>query len=80
MEFLKALWPMAFSINEKDTTNFVVKLLLFIIACSVVGIFIGLLAHLPLIGFIFSLIGSLVELYCVVGIVLCVLVYTGVLR
>lgn len=40
----------------------------------------GLLAKLPLIGIIFSLIGSLVGLYALVGVVLSILVFVKVVK
>ena len=42
--------------------------------------YIGLLAKIPLIGIIFSLVGSLIGLYALVGIVLSILVFVKVLK
>ena len=41
---------------------------------------IGLLVKLPIIGIIFTLVGSLVGLYALVGIVLSILVFVKVLK
>ena len=80
MDFLKTLWPTPFKIKEKDVTSFIVQLIIFIVVCAVVGLLIGILAKIPLIGIIFSLFGALVELYGLIGIVLCILQFVGVLK
>ena len=80
MEFLKKFWPYPFKVEEKNVTSLVVKLIVFIVVCAVVGILIGVLAGIPIIGVIFSIIGSLVELYGFVGIVLCVVKFLGLVK
>jgi hypothetical protein len=45
---------------------------------AVVGVLIGVLSAIPILGIIFWIIGSLMELYTIVGIVLCVLNFLGV--
>ena len=80
MDFLKALWPTPFKIKEKDVASFVVQLIIFILVCAVIGLLIGILAKIPVLGIIFSLVGALVELYGLIGIVLCILQFVGVLK
>ncbi|MBQ7383214.1 MAG: hypothetical protein IJV72_00290 [Clostridia bacterium] len=80
MDFLKKLWPTCFKVKEKDVASLVVQLIIFILVCAVVGLLIGILAKLPIIGIIFSIVGSLVELYGLVGIVLCILNFFNVLK
>jgi hypothetical protein len=46
----------------------------------VCGFVIGLLVKIPVIGILFTLVGSLVGLYALVGIVLTILVYLKVLK
>jgi len=43
-------------------------------------VLIGILAALPIIGIIFAIIGSLMEIYSLVGIVLCVLKFLGMVK
>ena len=73
MEFLKKCWPTPFKIRRGDVTSFVIQLIVFLVVCCVVGFLIGILAKLPIIGIIFTIFGSLVELYSIIGVVLCVL-------
>lgn len=80
MDMLKKIWPTPFKIKEKDTTSFVVQLIIFIVVCALIGLAIGLLAKIPVLGIIFGLVGGLVELYGLIGIVLCVLQFLGILK
>ena len=77
MDTLKKLWPTPFKIKEKDITSFLIQMIIFLVICAVIGWLIGILAGIPIIGIIFSLIGALVEIYGLVGIVLCVLKFIG---
>lgn len=78
MELLHTLWPMVFKIEKGDVGSFIVRLLLFVAACAVIGWVIGLLSHIFIIGILFRILGAVLELYSVVGIVLCILVFVGV--
>ncbi len=80
MDFLRTLWPTPFKIKKGDLSSFIVQLIIFIVVCAVFGILIGVLAKLPIIGIIFGAIGGLIELYSVVGIVLCVVQFLGLLN
>ena len=78
MDTLKKFFPNAFkAIELKD---FIIALLVYVVIDIVCGFVIGLLAGIPIIGVIFSLIGSLVGLYAFVGIVLSILVFVKVLK
>ena len=78
MDFLKKFWPNAFKANE--LAAFIIALIIYIVIDVVCGFVIGLLAQLPIIGFIFSLLGSLVGLYAFIGIILSILVFAKVLK
>ena len=80
MDFLKKVWPTPFKIKDKDVVSFLVQLIIFIVICAVVGVLIGILAKLPIIGIVFSLVGGVVELYGLIGIVLCVLKFLGLVK
>lgn len=80
MDFLKKFWPTPFKIKEKDLVSFLVQLIIFIVIVAVVGWLIGVLAALPIFGIIFSILGSLIGLYNIVGIVLCVLKFLGIVK
>jgi len=80
MEMLKKYWPTPFKIKEKDVKSFVIQLLIFVVICAVIGWLIGVLAGIPIIGIVFSIVGALFELYGLVGIILCVLQFLGILK
>lgn len=80
MDTLKKLWPMPFGIEEKNVSSFLVQLVIFVVICAVVGFLIGILAGIPILGVIFSILGGLVELYGLVGIILCVLKFLGLVK
>ena len=77
MDILKKLWPTAFAIKTKDVVSLVIQLVIFLVVCAVVGWLIAILASIPVIGLIFTLVGALLEIYSIVGIVLCVLKFLG---
>ncbi|MBQ4297411.1 MAG: hypothetical protein II771_03870 [Clostridia bacterium] len=78
MSFLKSLWPTPFRVEKGNVVSFLIQLVIFIVICAVVGWLISLLAGIPVIGVIFSILGGLMELYGLIGIVLCVLRLIGV--
>ena len=80
MDFVKKYWPMPFKVKSGDVNSFLKVLIVFFVACLVVGALIGVLAKLPIIGIIFSIVGSLVEIYSIVGAALCVLKFIGTVK
>ncbi len=78
MDFLNKVFPFSFKCTEKD--SFIKALIIYIVAGVVSGIVIGLLSHIPFIGWIFALLGYLAEVYVTAGIVLSILVFTKVLK
>ena len=80
MEMLKKFWPTPFKIKEKDIASFIIQLVIFVVVCAVIGWLIGILSGIPIIGLIFSLLGALIEIYGLVGIVLCILVFLGIVK
>ncbi|CDC64343.1 unknown [Clostridium sp. CAG:448] len=79
LEQLQKLWPIPFKVEKGNLTNFIVTLIIFIVVCAVFGILIGVLSSIPVLGIIFMIVGSLVNLYGLVGIVLCILRFCGVI-
>ena len=72
MELLQKIFP--FSFGAKDIAGLIIKILVYIVASTVLGFVVGLI---PLIG---GLIGSLIGLYSTVGIVMAVLDYLKILK
>ena len=75
---VKKFFPNAF--KAKELSSFIVALVIYALIDVVCGFVIGLLAKIPVLGIIFSLLGSIVGLYALVGIVLSVLVFVKVLK
>ena len=78
MDILKKFFPTAFKAN--DLKAFIIALVIYVLIDVVCGFVIGLLAALPIIGIIFSLIGAVVGLYALVGVILSILVFVKVLK
>lgn len=77
MDLLKKLWPTPFKVEKGNVVSLVIQLVIFLVICAVIGVLIGVLANIPIIGILFSIVGSLMEIYSLVGIVLCVLAFLG---
>lgn len=78
METLKKIFPLSF--REATTNNLVVNIIIYVVASFIVGLVLGLLAKIPLIGWIFSIVSSLFGLYCFIGLVLAVLWFLKVIK
>lgn len=78
MDILKKFFPTAFKSN--DLKPFIISLIVYLLIDIVCGVVIGVLAKLPLIGIIFSLIGTIIGLYALIGIILSVLVFVKVIK
>ncbi|MBQ8173972.1 MAG: hypothetical protein IJ009_01070 [Clostridia bacterium] len=80
MDFLKKLWPTPFKIKKGNVVSFVVQLLIFLVLTALFGWLIGLLAGLPIVGIVFSIVGSLMGIYTLVGAVLCLLKFLDLIK
>ncbi len=80
MDLLKKIWPTPFKVEKGNIVSLLIQLVIFLVICALVGWLIGLLAGIPVIGIIFSLLGSLMEIYGLVGIVLCILKFLDIVK
>lgn len=80
MDFLKKMFPMSFSIAEKDTKQLVINIIIYAVIGVVLGAVCGWLGTIRFVGWIFGIIGSLVGAYSTAGIVLAVLKFCNVLK
>lgn len=80
MDLLKKIWPTCFMVKEKDVVSLIVQLVIFLVIVAVVGGLVSLLADIFIIGIIFSLLGSLIGIYNLVGFVLCILKFLGIVK
>lgn len=78
MDTLKKLFPFSFGI--KTPKNLVITIIVYIIADFLCGLVIGILDDIPLLGFVFALLGTVLGLYFLVGIILALLDYFKVLK
>ena len=78
MSILQAIWPLAFKVKQKDLISFLIWLILGIVIIAICGALIALLVSVPVVGIIFSILGSLVGIYSLVNIVLCILRFVAV--
>ncbi len=78
MQFLRTLWPTPFRIQKKNVASFIIQLVIFLVVCTVVAWLMSILSEIVILGIVFKLIGSLMEIYSTVGIVLCILNFIGV--
>jgi len=78
MSTIKSLFP--FSFRASTVKELVITILVYLVADFVCGLIIGFLGSLPIVGFIFAIIGWVLGLYFFVGIVLAVLSYLKVLK
>ena len=78
LDILKKFFPSAF--KALDVKPLIIALIVYVLIDIVCGFVIGLLAKIAIIGIIFSLLGSIIGLYALVGIVLSILVFLKVIK
>lgn len=78
MDTIKKLFPYSFKANS--VKDLIVTIVVYLIADLVCGLVIRLLGGLPLIGWLFGIVGWVAGIYFFVGIVLAVLNFLGVLK
>ena len=78
MDLLKKFWPHAFKAN--GVVGLIITIIIYCLIDLVLGWLIGILADIPVVGLIASLVGGLLGLYCTIGIILAILVALKVLK
>lgn len=82
MDILKKVFPLSF--KSADIAYFIISLIVYVLASTIIGVINGILLLIPLIGFIiaavFGLISSIVGIYCLAGIVISILVFLKVMQ
>ena len=79
MDLIKKLWPTPFKIKKGSLISFLVQLLIFLIICAVVGWLFTVLSKIAVVGVVFYFVGGLMGLYCIIGAILCILKFIGVI-
>ena len=78
MDMLKKFFP--FSFGATDVVNLVIRAIVYLVAGALGGVIIGIVAAVPVIGWLLGIVGGFIDLYVLVGIVLMVLDYLKVLK
>lgn len=79
MDLLKKVFPISFKYAD-TVANLIIGILIYVVGNAVAGAVIGLLAVIPLIGWLFSLAGTLLGIYGTAGIVIEILIFAKVLK
>ncbi len=81
MDILKKVFPLSFKAN--DVAYLVISIIVYVLASTIIGVINGILAIIPLIGFIlaavFGLVSAIVGIYCLAGIVISILVFLKIM-
>ena len=78
MDLIKKIWPTPFKIKQGILGSFIVQLLIFLIICAVVGWLFTVLSKIAVVGVVFYFVGGLMGLYCIIGAILCILKFLGI--
>lgn len=78
MNLIKKIWPTPFKIKQGNLLSFLVQLLIFLIICAVVGWLFTVLSKIAVVGVVFYFVGGLMGLYCIIGAILCILKFIGI--
>lgn len=78
MGFIKSLFPQA--MQAKDLKGLLIAILIYVIVNFVGGFVFGLLSKIPLLGFVFGLVGWVLSIYCAVGIIVAILVFFKIVK
>ncbi|MBQ4313224.1 MAG: hypothetical protein IJC18_03335 [Clostridia bacterium] len=75
---IKKLFPT--STRATDLTGLIVSLLIYIVLPAIVHLVANLLGGIPLIGWILGIIAGVIDLYCLIGIVVSLLIFFKVIK
>ena len=78
MDILKSLFPWSF--KNKTMKDLIISILIYMAINIVGGLVFGLLSAVPLIGFVFSLLGGALGIYTLAGVILASLHFFGLLK
>jgi hypothetical protein len=76
---LKKIFPLAFG-EKKDILGLIVNILIHVVVNVIAGFVIGVLGFLPLIGWVFGLLGSVLGIYFTVSLVISFLHFFKILN
>ena len=79
MDLIKKIFPLSFK-YAKDVPNLITGIILYLIVAAVGGFIIWLASLVPLVGWLIGSLGSILDLYVAVGVVLQILVFLKVVK
>ena len=80
MDILKQVFPISFGVKEKVLKDLVVSIVIYLVIGLVAGLALGLLGKIPVVNIVVGIVGWAVEAYNLVGIILVVLKFLGLVR
>ena len=80
MKLVKTIWPMPFNVKKGNILSFILWLVIFLVVTALVGWVMSLLSGVPIVGLIFRILGSLIGIYNLVGVILCITCLLGVTK
>ena len=76
---LQKIWPTPYKIKKGNLASFIIQLIVFLVVVALVGVLFNILDGIPIIGIVFGILGSLLGIYSLVGIVLCILRFFAII-
>ena len=78
MDMIKKFFPQA--MQAHDVKGLIIAILIYAVVNFVGGLVLGLLDAIPLVGFVFGVLGWVLSIYCAVGIITAILVFLKVVK
>lgn len=78
MDLIKKFFPQA--MQAHDVKGLIIAILIYAVVNFVGGFVLGLLNGIPLVGFVFGVIGWALGIYCAVGIIVALLVFLKIVK
>jgi len=79
METLKKYFPISFKYTA-DVANLIIGILIYIVIGIVAGVIISVCNAIPILWIVTGIVGTLIDIYCVAGVVIQILVFAKVLK
>lgn len=79
METIKKYFPLSFK-EKSEVRDLILNILVYLAGAIVVGILIGVCSGIPVVNWMFGILGTLAEIYIVGGVVFSVLDYLKVVK
>ncbi|MBR2453819.1 MAG: hypothetical protein IKB35_02335 [Clostridia bacterium] len=74
MDALKKYWPTVQKVKKGDVVSLIIQLVILLVVCAVVSwVVLGVLSAIPVVNILCGIIGLAIDLYGLVGIILCIL-------